>query len=332
MTSLFGTTTFDQTPVVGATLEDLDLRDVEQHIAYSRDQGRYQGSATEPVPFLIEQHAAAEIEKAIIPTVAGLLFFGTHPQRFLPYATTKLAHYRTNTINSNEVRHIEEYVGHIRQQVDRAFEYLGSHIERGYVLAGSAQRQERPQYPPTALRELTVNAIAHRDYTVMGSTIRIAMFPNRIEWSNPGSLPAGITPENILDMQFARNAHLTQLLYQRGYVEAYGQGLDTVYNLLNAQGLPLPSMRESGNTFVVAIEGHTSIGIASERLSGLTDPQLQIVALLRQRSRSAPEIYEALAPRSERSIQYDLKVLINLNLVERLGKGRAISYALASSQ
>ena len=214
----------------------------------------------------------------------------------------------------------------------RQGKFLRSHIERGYVLERSTQRQERPQYPPTVLRELTVNAIAHRDYTIMASTIRIAMFPNRIEWSSPGSLPAGITPENILDMQYARNPHLTQLLYQRGYVEAYGQGFDTVFNLLRAHQMPLPLMRDVGNTFVVSIEGQAPLGIASERLSGLTDPQLQIVGLLRQRSRSAPELYDALSPRSERAIQYDLRTLMELGLIERLGRARGITYTLSSTQ
>jgi ATP-dependent DNA helicase RecG len=306
------------------------MGDVDQHIASSRDQGRYQGSETDPIPFLIEHSAVAEIEKSFIPTVTGLLFFGIRPQRFLPHATIKLAHYRSDAINSSEVRHIEEYGGNVRQQTDRVFEYLNSHIERGYVLEGSAQRQERPQYPALALRELTVNAIAHRDYSVIGSTIRVAMFTNRIEWSNPGSLPEGITPENIRDMQYSRNAHLARLLYQRGYVEAYGQGIDTVYNVLAAQGLPLPQMREVGNTFMVAIEGHAPIGIEADRLSGLTDPQLQIIGLLRKRSRSAPEIYEALSSRSERSIQYDLKLLIEQGLVERLGRGRGTTYTLGA--
>src|ERR671920_253352 len=100
MAGLFGTLTFDQTPVIGATLDDIDLRDVEQHIRYGREQARYQGPLVDPIPF--------EIEKVVIPTVAGVLFFGIHPQRFLPYATTKLAHYRGNAINSNDVRHIQE--------------------------------------------------------------------------------------------------------------------------------------------------------------------------------------------------------------------------------
>lgn len=330
MTALFGSTTFDQTPVVTTTLEDLDLQAVVQHLDYARMQGRYRGDAADPVTFLMEQRAVVEIESAVIPTVAGILFFGKQPQRHLPYATTKLARYRGNEINANEVHHIDEYSGNVRQQIDRVVAYLNDHIERGYALDGGAQRVEQPQYPPTALRELTVNAVAHRDYTIMASSIRIAMFQNRIEWSSPGSLPSGVTLENILDMQFARNPHLAQLLYQSGYVEAYGQGLDTVFNMLQAQYLPLPTMRESGSMFVIGIEGHQPTGLDAEQLASLTEPEHQIVSVVRsRRSATTQDVIEALAPRSERSVQYDLKRLVERGVLKRIGRGRATAYMLS---
>ena len=328
--TLFPPPTFDQSPVVTTTMDDLDLDDVARHIERAHATSRYQGPTTEPIPFLLEQRAAVEVESTIIPTVAGILFFGRQPQRVLPYATIKLAQYYGDDINSNDVRHIDEYAGNIRQQIDRVVAYLNDHIERGYVLTGSAQRQERPQYPPSALRELTVNAIAHRDYTVLGSATRVAMFRNRIEWSSPGKLPQGITPDNILEMQFARNPYLAQLLYQGGYVEAYGQGIDTVFNELRDHGLALPTMREVGNTFIIGIEGHQRISIATEQLAGLTDPQLHIVTLVqRRRSVNARELIAALPLRSERSIQYDLKQLVERGVLQRVGKGRSISYMLA---
>ncbi|HEX6287898.1 MAG TPA: ATP-binding protein [Herpetosiphonaceae bacterium] len=329
MTALFGSITFDQTPVVTTTLDDLDLQAVAQHLDYARTQGRYRGEAIDPIDFLIEQRAVVEIESAVIPTVAGILFFGKQPQRHLPYATIKLARYRGQEINANEVQHIDEYSGSVRQQIDRVVTYLNDHVERGYALDGGPQRVEQPQYPPTALRELTVNAVAHRDYTIMASSIRIAMFQNRIEWASPGSLPSSVTPENILDMQFARNPLLAQLLYQSGYVEAYGQGLDTVFNILQAQNLPLPTMRESGATFVIGIEGHQPIGLDAEQLSSLTDAEYQIVAVVRaRRSATTQDIIDALAARSERSVQYDLKRLVERGVLQRVGKGRATTYIL----
>ena len=330
MTALFGSTTFDQTPVVTTTLDDLDLQAAAQHLDYARAQGRYRGDAADPIAFLIEQRAVVEIESAVIPTVAGILFFGKQPQRHLPYATIKLARYHGHEINANDVHHIDEYTGNVRQQIDRVITYLNDHIERGYELGRGAQRSEQPQYPPTALRELTVNAVAHRDYTIMASSIRIAMFQNRIEWASPGSLPSGITPENILDMQFARNPQLAQLLYQSGYVEAYGQGLDTVFNMLQAQKLPLPAMRESGVTFVIGIEGHQPTGLNAEQLASLTEPEYQIVSVVRtRRSATTQDIIDALAPRSERSVQYDLKRLVEQGVLMRVGKGRATTYMLS---
>jgi ATP-dependent DNA helicase RecG len=333
MAAPFAAPTFDQSPVITATLADLDLDEVARHLEAARTTGRYRGQLQEAMPFLLEQCAVVELESTIIPTVAGILFFGRHPQHYLPYATIKLAHYRGDEINSNEVRHIDEYGGNIRHQIDRAVDYLNDHIEHGYILTSGAQRQEQPQYPPSALRELTVNATAHRDYTVLASSTRIAMFRSRIEWSSPGKLPQGITPDNILDMQFARNPYLTQLLYQSGYVEAYGQGIDTVFNVLRTQGLPLPTMREAGNTFIISIMGHQPTGLSTAHLTGLTDPQLQIVAIVQTlRSANARDLMEALPARSERSIQYDLKQLVDRGILQRVGKGRAVSYLLAKRE
>lgn len=322
--------TFDETPIVTATLDDLDLDTVDAHLAAARDSGRYKGDALDARTFLLEQRAAVTIESAVIPTVAGCMFFGRHPQHFFPYATIKLAHYRGDIINSEDVRHIDDYGGNVRAQIDRAVDYLDSHIERGYVLARGAQRREQPQYPPTAIRELTVNAVAHRDYTISASSIRIAMLRSRIEWVSPGSLPTGVTTANILDMQQARNPALTMLLYQSGYVEAYGQGIDTVFNVLAAQDLPLPEMREAGATFVIAVSGHQMLAGDDERLASLTDVELQIVTLIRdRRAVSAQDLFAALAPRSDRSVQYDLKRLVERGIIERAGRGRATTYSLA---
>ena len=113
-------------------------------------------------------------------------------------------------------------------------------------------------------------------------------------------------------------------------MEAYGQGLDTVFNVLADQGLPLPEMRESSNTFVISLTGHTPLGIGADRLSGLTDPQLRIVALLRQQSLSGGDLIKAMEPRSERSVQNDLRALIELGVIERIGRARGIKYTLIS--
>jgi len=81
----------------------------------------------------------------------------------------------------------------------RAREYITQHIlEVSQVIEGQIQRRAIPQYPYYAIREIITNAVAHRDYSNIGSRIIIRMFKDSIEFNSPGPLPANVTPENIV--------------------------------------------------------------------------------------------------------------------------------------
>ena len=336
MATIQNTNKCDETAVAGAGIEDLDLQEVERHLDYASRSNRYAGEARDAREFLVEQRAAVKDGASLVPSVAGLLVFGRSPQRFLPHATVTLAHYHGNEINSGDVKHIHEYAGNVVQQIDRVVAYLNDSMKHGYVLDGSAQRQEKPQYPALALRELTVNAIAHRDYMIEESAVRIAMFRNRIDWSSPGNLPEGVTIETILEHQYARNKNLLRLLFQRSYVEKIGQGLDTVFAECKKLGLDPPVMRETGASFIIGITGHELLGASQGRLK-LTDIQLQIISILKkQGSMNAQDIADSLnqevkQARSLRTIQVDLKTLVEAGVVDRLGQTRASTYVLRST-
>jgi ATP-dependent DNA helicase RecG len=329
---------FDQSPVTSATLNDLDLKEVEDHLAHAVRVNRYTGDASTIEDFLVEERAAVQHGDTCVPTVAGVLMFGRRPQRLLPHATVSIAHYRGNTINSGDVVHLHEYGGNVRAQIDRVVTYLNDSMRHGYILNNGAQRQERPQYPALALRELTVNAIAHRDYTIDASAVRVTMVRNKIEWVSPGSLPPGVTVDTILEHQFARNSTLLRLLFQRSYVEKIGQGLDTVFAECRRMDLPLPSMRDTSLSFVVDLSGHDLEDSAPWR-ADLTEPQFQIVEVLQQRRRAmtaqeianALEVRHGVTARGIRSIQLDLKTLVEAGVVARVGQARATSYTIRSS-
>jgi ATP-dependent DNA helicase RecG len=324
---------FDQTTVPGTTRDDLDDKTVEQHVDYTRNTGRYSGAASTLDDFLLEQGAVVSQDGRLVPTVAGFLMFGRWPQRHLPQATVTLAHYQGVDINSGDVLHMQEYAGTVAEQIDRVVTYLTSSMRHGYRLQGSAQRHEQPQYPVLALRELTVNAVAHRDYAIDTSSVRIAMFRDRIEWTSPGALPPGVTIETILDEQYARNPRLVRLLYQRSYVERFGQGLDTVFAECKKLGIAAPTMRETRTSFTIGIVGQEIVGAARERVL-LTESQLQIVTALQQQgAMNAQEIADVInktsrAARSLRSIQVDLKILVDTEVIDRVGQARATTYML----
>ena len=88
-------------------------------------------------------------------------------------------------------------------------------------------------YPIEVIKELVTNALCHRAYT-MGGDIFINIYENlKVEIINPGSLPFGITPENILHKQFARNSHFAELAKATKMMEKLGSGYDKIYEKMS---------------------------------------------------------------------------------------------------
>jgi ATP-dependent DNA helicase RecG len=101
-------------------------------------------------------------------------------------------------------------------------------------------RMDLPTFDEIPVREAVLNAVAHRDYRLGGSTF-VRQYPKRLEVVSPGGLPAGITPENIVDQQNPRNRRLAEALAKCGLIERSGQGMNLMVESAIRQGKPLPS-------------------------------------------------------------------------------------------
>ncbi len=323
--------TADRQPVRADVEQQIDFTRVAAHIERAVERGRYDGPR-EPQAYLQHTRCVVDVDGRTYPTLAGILCFGRSPQEYFPRAVVDIGHYRGIDPVSYEVVHLEKDIGGtIFDQLSRVEAYLWTNTHHGMTLSkGSFQRVEVHEYPQIVIRELCVNMLAHRDYTIHGSAARVMLFRNRIEWASPGGLPHGITVENILNEQFSRNPAIVSILFEAGYVEAFGQGLDTVVAVSKQEGLPPPSFRDTGASFVVTAHGRPLDVFAGDGIyAQLTDSQRKIVSLLRSRGEVPPrDIRELLNDRTERSIQRDLKSLIDARLVESVGGARAIRYRL----
>lgn len=115
-------------------------------------------------------------------------------------------------------------------------------------ISDELQRRNIPAYDKDIIRELVCNALAHRPYTTRGD-IFLNIHPQYIEITNPGRLPLGVTPDNILHRSRKRNEHMTALLYALHYMEKEGSGFDKIYEILLQNGKQLPIVKE-GDDFV----------------------------------------------------------------------------------
>lgn len=318
---VFDSTAFvDAQPVLHATRADLDVDLVAQHIEQAREQVPRFDAPADPVTFLRARRCLVDDT----PTLAGLLLFGRHPQQFIPYAGLALTHFYDTAV-STQVRHSDTLDGPLSTIIRRAEDYLWEHTQHGFDASSGPQRRRVDQYPRSVLRELTVNAVCHRDYS-RTSRIRLQVFADRIEWVSPGSLPAPVTVDNILFEQATRNPTIVRLLYEAGFIEERGLGLDTVFRALEQQGLPRPMLLDTGGSFMVTVQGRQNMVVQGDTRD-LNDVQLKLLALLSNQGSFTIAEGERLFPhRSRRMLNRDIRGLLERQLITRTGNTNTIRY------
>ncbi|MFZ4860435.1 MAG: ATP-binding protein, partial [Desulfuromonadaceae bacterium] len=114
-------------------------------------------------------------------------------------------------------------------------------------------RKSVPHYDQVVIRELIANALVHRPYTTRGD-IFINLHPDYLEIHNPGLLPLGVTPGNILQKTVRRNNLLAQVFHDLKLMEREGTGYDRIYETQLTQAKAIPQVREEGDRVVVHVE------------------------------------------------------------------------------
>ena len=142
-------------------------------------------------------------------TVAGVLLCSERPEEWLPNACITATRYHGEDRASGQVD-AQEITGPLNQQVSTAVKFV---IRNMPVAARKTPaRVDLPQYSERAVFEALVNAVAHRDYSIRGSRIRLSMFANRLEIQSPGGLPNNLTIKNLGAREATRNEALVSML------------------------------------------------------------------------------------------------------------------------
>lgn len=126
-------------------------------------------------------------------------------------------------------------------------------FRESYEVAEGLYRRSVPAYDEKVVRELLVNSLVHRPYTQQGD-IYLNLHPGRLEVVNPGRLPLGVTPRNILHASRRRNEGLARVFHDLGLMEREGSGFDLIYDRLLSQGRPAPLPEEGLDWFKVTIQ------------------------------------------------------------------------------
>ena len=322
---------FEVEAVAGATRAELDedvIRDYLQRrtARLGRDLGQSEDELLAAVGAL---NGRGE------PTVAGMLLFGREPQFFIPQSG--LIYVRFAGLEPRGPGGLpgysrrEECNGPLARVIEHAWSILLQEM-RGEAVVRGLQREDRMVYPPFAVREALVNAVCHRDYRLSGRRVEIRQFDDRMEIFSPGGLPGYITLDNIVDEHFSRNPRLVNGLFEWGYIEELGLGVDRMIEEMVRAGSTPPEFRATPYSFTVILRrpAGTQYRAAVPEWEGrMNERQIRALQYLQEHNRITNREYRDICPDvSPETLRLDLADLVDKGLVMKIGDKKGTYYIL----
>ena len=222
--------TFDATPCLGATLDDIDLKSVQNDYLPSVVDAEILANDHRDIK---EQLASIRLydRRHDCPTYAGIILFGKNPRYFLPGAYVQYVRFAGNE-KGGAVLNEKRFQGSLYSLIPTLELFVNNAIMVQRPVAVSLFKEKTViNYPEKALRELIMNACMHRDYQ-SNMPIRLYQFDNYIEIMNAGGLYGEARPENFPLVNDYRNPVVAEAMKEMKYVNMFNQGISRVQNML----------------------------------------------------------------------------------------------------
>jgi ATP-dependent DNA helicase RecG len=319
---------FEAEPVGGATRDDLDDEIIEEYLEKRAERGR------RPVSDTVDEHLVGigALAPDGTPTVSGLLLFGKRPQEFLAQSGIVFVRFVGTEPRGKDglagYGRRAELEGPLARLLESAWNIVWEEMRVGAVVVG-LQREEQPEYPGFAVREALVNAVAHRDYRLSGRRTEIRMFEDRLEVISPGGLPGYITVDNIVEEHFSRNPRLVAGLFQWGYIEELGLGIDRMIEEMLQHGHPAPEFKATPYSFTVALRSVRERRPVPAWEYNMNERQMRALGHVREFGRITNRDYRTICPNvSTETLRLDLADLVDKGLLLKVGDKRGTYYIL----
>jgi ATP-dependent DNA helicase RecG len=304
-----------------STVEDIDINQVNRYMSKSQRTGRKQiGKDEDPIDVLKKLH----LIKGDKPTFASLLLFGKEDRDFLSQAAIHCGRFLSET-NIDDDRMI---TGTLVSQIEDALEFVKKHIKKSIRIKETAAREEVWEYPLDAIREAIINAVCHRDYTLPSNT-DIRIFDDSINVWNPGGLPQGLSVDDLYKPHpsILRNKGIGAVLYDMGYIEQWGSGMERMRRACLEANLPEPRFEEYQGGFGVTFSKDI---YSPDKLQamGLNERQVNAINYVIKEGKITNKVYRELTDISDEGARIDLKELVEKGILIARGKGRSVHYIL----
>jgi ATP-dependent DNA helicase RecG len=319
---------FEAEPVAGAARADLEDALIEEYMDKRSERGR------RPVNGTLDEHliSIGALTHDRLPTVSGLLLFGKRPQTFLSQSGIVFVRFLGTQPRGKDgmagYGRRAELEGSLARLLEAAWNVVWEEMRVGAVVTG-LRREEQPEYPSFAVREALVNSIAHRDYRLSGRRVEIRMFEDRLEVISPGGLPGYITVDNIVEEHFSRNPRIVAGLFQWGYIEELGLGIDRMIEEMLQRGHPAPEFKATPYSFSVTLRNIRQRRPPPSWEQNMNERQMRALAHVREFGRITNRDYHTICPNvTPETLRLDLADLVSKGLLLKVGAKRGTYYIL----
>lgn len=316
---------YEDEPVYRSSVDDIDWNFVAEYcnkIGYKKSPQEY---IKQNKDFVIKHNGREELSGAAV------LLFAKNPQRFFQRARVRFVRYDgTEAKVGTEMNVIKDemFEGRILDMVHSSLEFVRSQIKERTKLGADGRFHTTPEYPEFAWKELIINAVAHRDYSIKGTDIQIKMFDDRITVESPGTLPGIVRLNNIRSVHFSRNPKIARFLQEYEYVKEFGEGIDRMFNEMAAAGLPAPEYHDNAfmlNATIRNGEVNGDVNGKDGKVNGkvnyddLSKNELLVYGAIRSNPHITRSDMIEMLDVSARTIDRAIKSLKEKDVIERVG-------------
>jgi ATP-dependent DNA helicase RecG len=314
----------------GARREDLDADLIAEYL--EKRQLRQRRPISDDTEEVLREIQAIDVDGN--PTTSGILLFARNPQQFLQQSGIVFVKFIGTEPRGEDglagYGRREEINGPLARMIERAWQVIYEEMAMGAVVKG-LERQDITEYPPFAVREALVNAVCHRDYRLRGRRIEIRMYSDRMEVISPGGLPGFITVDNLVEEHFSRNPRLVNGLFQWGYIEELGLGIDRMIEEMVQFGHQPPKFKNQPYSFTVALFNNRDRKSAAPAVwqKSMNERQTRALTYIREHGSITNRDYQTLCSDvSPETLRIDLADLVDRGILLKVGAKKGTYYIL----
>jgi len=293
---MHGVSRWENQPADGWKIEDLDADEILRTVSEGVRRGRLEDPGTTDPLEILRGLGLLSRDGQLLR--AAIILFGQRDRLLPDYPQCRLRLARFRGVDRDEFLDSKDLHGNTFRLIQAAQTFLVENLPVvGRVQPGIFERVDEPLYPTEALREALANAFCHRDYSIGGGSVAVAIYDDRVEVTSSGTLHFGLTVADLLGPHESLpwNPLMARVFYLRGLVEQWGRGIQKIVGLLEQAGLPRPEIEVGGGAVTVRFLPSGYV-VPTRVQHDLSERQQAILKVLAEGGQMLPSQVHALLP------------------------------------